>query len=75
MNWLSGKLAKIPMSVLLIVSVFMLVAPVFPEPHLIQKLQWIRDGVSFKWVDIFDVIWHVFPCVFLVLKLGLAKAD
>lgn len=68
-NWLGSKLALIPFPLLLIMSVFMLIAPISPEPHLVQKFTWVVEGAGLKAIDIFDVFWHLLPSLILVLKL------
>lgn len=68
-NWLGPKLALIPFPLLLIMSVFMLMAPISPEPHLVQKFTWVVEGVGLKAIDIFDVFWHLLPSLILLLKL------
>lgn len=69
-RWLAHKLAAIPWPILMIMSAFMLIAPISPEPHLIQKFSGFVEGAGFNLVDIFDVFWHLFPTLVLVLKLA-----
>ena len=68
-NWLAPKLALIPFPVLLVMSVFMFMAPISPEPHFVQKFNWIMSGTGFKPIDVFDVFWHLLPSLILLLKL------
>lgn len=42
-------------------------APFFPEPHILGKLEWIWGGAQgMKPMDWFDVLLHGFPFVLLV---------
>ena len=70
---LAQKLALIPFPVLIVICAFMLLAPISPEPHLIQKLNWVASGQVFKAIDVFDVFWHLLPSVVLLLKIALNR--
>lgn len=61
-------LDKIPYPVLVAVAVWMLVAPIRPMPHVVEKLQMLKNGMLNRPVDIFDLIWHLTPTILLVLK-------
>lgn len=65
MEWLD----KIPMGPLVAVTVLMALAPFVPEPHLVEKFKMLMAGTLTKPIDIFDVFWHLFPAILLVLKL------
>ncbi|MHA1597306.1 MAG: RND transporter [Alphaproteobacteria bacterium] len=65
MEWLD----KIPTGLLVVAAVLMLLAPFFPEPHLVQKFHMLMAGTLKKPIDIFDVFWHLTPSVLLVIKL------
>ena len=65
MKWLD----KIPLSILLFISVVPGLAPFFPEPHVWQKLKMLMDGSLSKPIDIFDLFFHGTPFVILSLKL------
>jgi len=62
-------LDKIPLSFLLIITVFMLGAPFVPEPHLVEKMRMLADGTLTRPLDIFDVFWHLLPAVLLAAKI------
>ncbi len=62
-------LDKIPYTVLIIAAVFMLLAPIRPMPHVIEKLQMLKAGTLTRPIDIFDLIWHLIPTILLVLKV------
>ena len=60
---------RVPTALLVILAVMMAGAPFTPEPHLLEKYRMFSNGTLTKSVDIFDVIWHLFPTVLLVAKL------
>ncbi|NVK38247.1 MAG: hypothetical protein HWE18_10000 [Gammaproteobacteria bacterium] len=70
---LNQLLESIPYPLLLVMSVFMLIAPIQPEPHLVQKFHWLVKGLPFKAIDVFDVFWHLLPLFLLGLKFFLAR--
>jgi hypothetical protein len=63
-NWLD----RIPYLPLIFISVFMLLAPFRPMPHVIEKLLMLKNGELTKPIDIFDLIFHLFPTVLLIIK-------
>ena len=62
-------LDKIPYSILIIVAVFMLLAPFRPMPHVIEKLIMLKNGTLAKPIDIFDLFYHLIPTIILLLKV------
>ncbi|VAX17006.1 hypothetical protein MNBD_NITROSPINAE04-845 [hydrothermal vent metagenome] len=62
-------LDSIPYPLLIIIAVFMAVAPAFPMPHLVEKLIMLKNGALNNPLDIFDLILHSAPLLFLVAKL------
>ena len=65
MSWLN----KIPLIPLILASVFMSLAPFQPQPHLWEKLIMLFAGELVRPVDIFDLIWHGFLPILLIIKL------
>lgn len=65
MTWLD----KIPMNVLVVVAVLLTLAPLFPEPHLWQKLNMLFTGNLVKAIDIIDLFIHGTPITLLAIKL------
>ena len=61
-------LDKIPYPILIVVAVFMLLAPIRPMPHLLEKLQMLKNGTLHRPIDIFDLIWHLIPTILLAIK-------
>jgi hypothetical protein len=47
-------------------------APFFPEPHILGKLQWIAGGaVGMQPLDWFDTLFHGFPWLLLLVNVGI----
>ncbi|NOY66497.1 MAG: RND transporter [Gammaproteobacteria bacterium] len=67
MKWID----KIPFLPLIIVAIVLAIAPypAKPEPHLIEKLGMLTQGLLVSPVDIFDLFWHSFPVIFIIIKL------
>lgn len=65
MKWI----ARIPLPLLVVMTLWMLAAPFAPEPHLVQKWHMLQAGTLTKPLDIFDVFWHLLPAALLVLRL------
>ena len=66
MEWLD----KIPTVPLVIVAVFLGLAPFVPEPHLLEKLKMLRAGTLVRPLDIFDLLLHGVPALLMFVKLG-----
>ena len=60
---------KIPFQTLIVMSIFLGLAPFVPEPHLWEKLKMLMAGNLVKPVDIFDVVFHVAPATLLAIKV------
>ena len=65
MAWLD----EIALSMLVLASLLLGLAPFFPEPHLWEKLKMLAAGTLVRPIDIFDLIMHGAPVVLLVIKL------
>jgi len=63
-------LDKIPYSILILLTVFMLLAPFYPQPHVVEKLLMLKDGKLKQPVDIFDLFYHCIPLIVLILKIA-----
>ena len=59
----------IPITVLLILCVLLGLAPVVPEPHIVEKFRMLIQGNLRKPIDIFDLFYHSAPFVLLIIKL------
>ena len=55
---------------LLVVAVFMGLAPFVPAPHALEKLVMLFNGELTRPVDIFDLIFHRAPASLLLIKLA-----
>ncbi len=60
-------LDKIPYWILIVISVFMLLAPFRPMPHVIEKLIMLKNGMLTKPIDIFDLFYHLVPTIILLV--------
>ena len=67
MKWL----CRIPMIPLVLVAIFIGLAPFTPEPHLWEKLNMLFDGTLSRPLDIFDLFWHGTVPVLLFIKIYL----
>jgi hypothetical protein len=53
---------------LLLLAVWMAVAPITPEPHLVEKLRMLSQGSLTRPMDIFDLLFHLAPLGLVALK-------
>ncbi|APG28574.1 hypothetical protein A7E78_12405 [Syntrophotalea acetylenivorans] len=51
-------------------ALFLGLAPVHPQPHLVEKLGMLMEGALKKPIDIFDLAWHTWPFALLIVRLG-----
>jgi len=61
---------RVPTAALVVLALMMAGAPFMPEPHLVEKYRMFSNGTLTKSIDIFDVIWHIFPTILLIAKLA-----
>jgi hypothetical protein len=69
---------KLPYSVLIVITVILLLAPLRPMPHVVEKLIMLKNGSLQRPIDIFDLCYHTAPLIVLLIKLRLdssAKKD
>jgi hypothetical protein len=64
-NWLDS----IPYTLIVLIAVFMLLAPFHPMPHVVEKLIMLKNGTLSRPIDIFDLIFHLAPTVLLIAKI------
>jgi hypothetical protein len=62
-------LDSIPLAPILIFGIFLTLAPFYPQPHLLEKLQMLFNGELIKPIDIFDLFWHSLGLILIGLKL------
>lgn len=65
MTWLD----KFPLLLLILVAAWMAIAPISPEPHLVEKVRLLSQGNLTKPLDIFDLCLHTAPIVLLLIRL------
>ena len=71
MRWID----RIPLFLLILLAAWMAVAPINPEPHLVEKMRMLSQGTLTRPVDIFDLLYHLAPMAILALRLWrMAKA-
>jgi len=66
-------LDKIPYSVLIILTVMMLLAPLKPMPHVVEKIIMLKNGMLHRPIDIFDLFFHLAPLILLIIKIVKAQ--
>ena len=66
LNWID----RLPWFWLLLLAAWMAVAPITPEPHLVEKLRLLAQGALVRPLDIFDLAMHAAPLVLVALKLA-----
>jgi hypothetical protein len=50
-------------------------APYWPRPHIVEKIFWLATGKGLRPIDIFDLILHASPWVWLAsVLLGRASS-
>jgi hypothetical protein len=64
MKWLDD----IPYVILIGIAALMAMLPFQPQPHLIEKLDMLSNGMLSKPIDIFDLLWHLLPTILLLVK-------
>ena len=60
---------RFPLLWLVLLAAWMAVAPISPEPHLIEKLRMLGQGTLTRPLDIFDLAMHAAPLLLLGLRL------
>jgi hypothetical protein len=60
---------RIPLLWLVLIALWLLVAPVLPEPHLTEKLRLLKLGQLTRPLDIFDLLLHGVPTLLLAWRL------
>lgn len=60
---------RIPLLWPVLIALWLLVAPVVPEPHLIEKLRLLTQSQLTRQLDIFDLLLHSVPALLLVWRL------
>ncbi len=66
---------RIPLLPLAIAATVVALAPFTPEPHLLEKSRLLIHGELIKPIDIFDLFWHSFLLLLLVIRLMRFKSS
>jgi hypothetical protein len=64
-----GWLDRFPLALLVVVALWLAVAPIVPEPHLVEKWRMLMQGTLSRPIDIFDLLLHTVPLLLLALRL------
>ena len=64
LHWLD----RLPWTWLLLLAAWLSIAPITPEPHLIEKLRMLTQGSLVRPLDIFDLALHATPLLIVALK-------
>lgn len=64
-----AALDRIPYAILIIIAVFMMLAPFKPMPHVVEKFIMFKNGVLTRPLDIFDLFYHLIPTILLAIKI------
>ena len=62
-------LDRVPLGIFIALAAWMAVAPIVPEPHLVEKLRMLFEGTLSRPIDIFDLFYHLAPLVLLGIRL------
>jgi hypothetical protein len=62
-------LNRIPMLWLALVAGWLAVAPIWPEPHLVEKFRMLFAGTLVRPIDIFDLLLHTTPLLLLAWRV------
>ena len=71
MSTMHNLFKRIPLSLLIVLSLTLGLAPFTPEPHLWEKLKMLASGELTELLDIFDLLLHGTPWLLLITKLFL----
>jgi len=66
---------KITYRSLFFAGILLGLAPFFPEPHSVEKMKMLLDGNLVKPIDIFDLVFHTFPILLMIVKILLPFLD
>jgi len=61
-------LDKIPYPLLIVFAIMMLALPIRPMPHVVEKIIMLTSGTLTRPVDVFDLFFHLFPLLLLIMK-------
>ncbi|MFQ6757790.1 MAG: hypothetical protein D9V46_13585 [Deltaproteobacteria bacterium] len=67
-------LDQLPFPILIVLAIFMLLAPFHPMPHVVEKILMLKNGQLHRPIDIFDLVFHLTPLLLLGLKWWLSQS-
>ena len=67
---MGALLDRVPVIPLIIMAFMLGIAPMVPEPHLVEKIRWLIAGLPFKPIDWLDLLMHGAPVALLLVKLA-----
>ena len=59
---------RLPWAWVIVIATWLAIAPVVPEPHLIEKSRMLAAGILTRPLDIFDLLLHGVPLLVLAIK-------
>ena len=62
-------LDRLPWIWVVVISAWLAIAPIAPEPHLVEKLRMLASGSLRQALDIFDLLFHLAPLCVLLAKV------
>ena len=60
---------KLPWLPLGVIAAALLLAPLRPMPHVVEKLIMLKNGTLTRPLDIFDLVFHLLPTLVVIVKL------
>lgn len=63
------------MGMLVFAALLLGLAPFVPEPHLVEKIRLLLAGNLVRPVDIFDIFWHSWPLLWIMLRMVTRAPD
>lgn len=66
---MKNAIRSIPWPIILVLCATLGMAPVAPEPHLVEKTRMLFRGTLSRPIDIFDFLFHLFPFLLLAARL------
>ena len=74
-NSVVGMMRGLPWFVPILGTLSLGLAPFVPQPHLFEKIHMLINGELFRGADIFDLCFHGFFPLLLMVKVVLSLTD
>ena len=62
---------SVNLPIFIVLCLFLGLAPFFPVPHIVEKINMLVEGQLSKPLDLFDLVLHGTPWILLIVKLSL----